>query len=99
VGFKVLAAVRCLRYIETGSFVCIINERFLRLVVRHGDARRAAILVDASLANNALDAITVSQSFTQCLEHNTGYAFLSIRARINIGHLRKRSTDVLTPLA
>jgi hypothetical protein len=99
VGFKVLAVVRCLRYIEADSFVRIINERFLRFVVRHGDPGRAAILVDTSLANNALDAITVSQSLAQCLEHNTGYAFLLIRARINIGHLRKRLTDVLTPLA
>lgn len=89
VGFKILAAVFCLRYIEARFFIRIINERFLRFVVRHGDAWRPAILIDTSLTNNAFDAVTVSQSLAQCLEHNTGHTFLLTRASISVVNLRK----------
>lgn len=47
-------------------------------MVWHGDAWRSAILIDASLSNDALNAVAVSQSLAQSLEHNSSYTFLQI---------------------
>lgn len=76
VGFKILATILCLRRIEPGCSICAEDKSFLRLMVWHSDAWRSAILIDASLSNDALNAVAVSQSLAQSLEHNSGYTFL-----------------------
>ena len=76
VGFKKLATILCLRWIEPGCSICAEDKSFLRLMVWHGDAWRSAILIDTSLPNDALNAIAVLQSMAQSLEHNSSYTFL-----------------------
>ena len=76
VSFEILTTVLCSRRIEPGCPVCAENKSFLRLMVWHGDSWRSAILIDASLSNDALNAVAVPQSLTQSREHNSGYTFL-----------------------
>lgn len=99
VSFEILAAVLCSRRIEPGCPVCAENKRFLRFMVWHGDSWRSAILIDASLSNNALNAVAVPQSLTKSLEHNSGDTFLLKEENFSAAPKSDHLMGFLTPLA
>ena len=59
-GFKILATIGGTARIQTCSQVRVADEGLLRFVARHCDTGASAILIDARLANYALDLIAVT---------------------------------------
>lgn len=74
--FKKLTAIGGLLEIKPSPPVRISNKCCLRRVVWHRDTRGAAILVDACLANDAFNLITVRERLAQSLEYNACDTFL-----------------------
>lgn len=66
-SFKVLASGLFQRKIETSSAVRIANERFLGFVTRHCDPSSLTVLVDASLADDTLNGIPITEGLTESL--------------------------------
>jgi len=75
-SLKVLAAIIAVRQIEPGFGVSVADKRRLCRVVRHRNASRSAILIDAGFTDNTFDFVSVSQSLTKGLEDHRGNTFL-----------------------
>lgn len=58
-----LGTVLCTSQVQTGLCVGAFDQSLLRRRAGHGDAAGGTVLVDARLADNALDVVAVFQSF------------------------------------
>ncbi len=79
-----LAAILGTGYVKTSLCICRPDEGFLGAMAGHGDTSGPAVLVDARLADDALNAVSVAQSLTERLEDDRADSFLHVGVSINM---------------